>query len=157
MLNLNEIGISDWEERKTMRVIVPAAMLGQTIHHGVSRNVKHISVIACLSTAGESILHYIMTLPNSPTVQEHLNKQGVRFGSDFALKLTRILTSTLASSSPISEPSAYHILFGVLKRCPRYEMPFDENNATVNVITKVYHDFTQTIVQCNVCRAFRAL
>jgi hypothetical protein len=28
-------------------------------------------------------------------------------------------------------------LFGVLKRCPTYQLPFDENNATVKVITKV--------------------
>jgi hypothetical protein len=41
-------------------------------------------------------------------------------------------------------------LFGVLKRCPRDELPFDENNATVKVITKVYHDFTQTMARPNV-------
>jgi hypothetical protein len=41
-------------------------------------------------------------------------------------------------------------LFGVLKRCPRYELPFDENNATVKVITKVYHDFTQTMARPNI-------
>jgi hypothetical protein len=34
MFNLDEIGISDWENLKTQRVIVPAAILGQTIHHG---------------------------------------------------------------------------------------------------------------------------
>jgi hypothetical protein len=48
-------------------------------------------------------------------------------------------------------------LFGVLKRCPRYELPFDENNATVKVITKVYHDFMQTLAQPNIWRAFCAL
>jgi hypothetical protein len=41
-------------------------------------------------------------------------------------------------------------LFGVLKRCTRYELPFDENNATVRVITKVYHNFTQTIARPNI-------
>jgi hypothetical protein len=48
-------------------------------------------------------------------------------------------------------------LFVVLKRCPRYECPFDENNTTVNVITKVYHDFTQTMARPNVWRTFRSL
>jgi hypothetical protein len=33
-------------------------------------------------------------------------------------------------------------LFRLLTRCPRYELLFDENYATVKVITKVYHDFT---------------
>jgi hypothetical protein len=64
VVNLDEVGISDWEDRKTKKVIARAAkrswhlaMFGQTIHHGVSRNVKHISVIVCLQDAGESLLH----------------------------------------------------------------------------------------------------
>jgi hypothetical protein len=48
-------------------------------------------------------------------------------------------------------------LFGVLKRCPRYELPFDENNATVKIVTKVDHDFTQTMALSNVWGAFGAL
>jgi hypothetical protein len=48
-------------------------------------------------------------------------------------------------------------IFGVLKRCPRYELPFDGNNATVKVIPNVYHDFTQTMARANVWGAFRAL
>jgi hypothetical protein len=46
---------------------------------------------------------------------------------------------------------------GDLKRCPRYELPFDENNATDKVITKVYHDFTQTMARPNVWGTFWAL
>jgi hypothetical protein len=47
--------------------------------------------------------------------------------------------------------------FGVLKGCPRYELLFDDGNATATVITKVYHDFTHTMAPFNVWRAFRAL
>jgi hypothetical protein len=42
------------------------------------------------------------------------------------------------------------ILFGVPKPCPMYELPFDGDNATAKGITKVYHDFTQTIVPVSV-------
>jgi hypothetical protein len=72
VFNLDEIGISDWEHGKTKKVIALPAMCGQTIHHGVSRNEKDISVIACLSAARESLPHDIVTSHNSPTVQEHL-------------------------------------------------------------------------------------
>jgi hypothetical protein len=41
-------------------------------------------------------------------------------------------------------------LFAVLKRRTRYELPFDDDNATVKVIMKVYHDFTQTMARPNV-------
>jgi hypothetical protein len=47
--------------------------------------------------------------------------------------------------------------FGVLKPCPRYELPFDDDNATVKVITKQYHDFTQTMARPNVWGTFRGL
>jgi hypothetical protein len=39
--------------------------------------------------AGESLLHYIITSQNSTTIQEHLTKQYVRFGRDFALKFNQ--------------------------------------------------------------------
>jgi hypothetical protein len=48
-------------------------------------------------------------------------------------------------------------LFRVFNRRPRYELPFDDDNATVNFIVKVSHDLTQMIVPINVWRAFRAL
>jgi hypothetical protein len=51
VFNLDEVGISDWEDRKTTRVVVPAALFGQMIYHGVSPKVKHISVIVCMSAA----------------------------------------------------------------------------------------------------------
>jgi hypothetical protein len=53
MFNLDEVGISDWKDHKTKKVIALPALLRQTIHRGLSRNVKNISVIACLSAAGE--------------------------------------------------------------------------------------------------------
>jgi hypothetical protein len=40
-------------------------------------------------------------------------------------------------------------LFGVLKRHPRYELPFDQNTAPVKVIMKVYHDFRQIMIEQN--------
>jgi hypothetical protein len=58
------------------KVIVLIATVGQAIHHAVSRNVKHTSVIACVSSAEISLFPYVVTSQNSPTVHEHLNKQG---------------------------------------------------------------------------------
>jgi hypothetical protein len=51
--------------------------------------VKHFSVIACFLAAGESLLHHTVTWQDSLTTQAHLKKQGVRFGSDFALKFNQ--------------------------------------------------------------------
>jgi hypothetical protein len=58
-LNLDEVGISDWEDRKTRRVVVPATMV-----------------------ARRYIMPYIVTSQNSSPVHEQLRKQGVLFGRD---------------------------------------------------------------------------
>jgi hypothetical protein len=47
--------------------------------------------------------------------------------------------------------------FGLLKRYPGYELPFDGDNTTVKVMMKVSHDFAQTMVQSNVWGSFWAL
>jgi hypothetical protein len=73
--NLDEIGILDWEHRKIKKVIVPAAKFGQ--------------MIACVLAAGASLLPYIVTSPNSSTVQEHLKKQSGSFRQDFTLQFNQ--------------------------------------------------------------------
>jgi hypothetical protein len=47
--------------------------------------------------------------------------------------------------------------FSVLKRRPRYELPFDDQKATIKFIMKVYHDFKQTMVKPNIRGAFQAI
>jgi hypothetical protein len=60
VFNLDEVGLSEWEDRKDKRVIVPMKMDSQTIHHRASRNVKHISIITCITAGGESLTPYIV-------------------------------------------------------------------------------------------------
>jgi hypothetical protein len=184
-LNLDEDVILDWEERKTKEGIVTTTILGQTIHHGVSRRVKHISVIACFSAAGESLLPYIVASQNSSTVEQHLKKQGVRVGRDLPLTFNQkpyfnagiflayirtILLQYIDSRrgfAVLAQETAVFLmedcsildltLFGVFKRCPRYELPFDGSHATVKVIEKVYHNLTQTMARPNVWGTFLAL
>jgi hypothetical protein len=50
-----------------------------------------------------------------------------------------------------------NIIFDVPKRCLRHELPFDDDNAIVKVIMKVYHDFTRTMIWPNVWETFYAL
>jgi hypothetical protein len=86
VFNLNEVGISDWADRKTRKAIALATMHGEIIYHGISRIVKHISMIACISAAGESLTPYMITSQDPASVREQLKKHGVRFGTDCVLK-----------------------------------------------------------------------
>jgi hypothetical protein len=60
-------------------------MSEQTMHQKVNRNLKHVSVIACVSAVGEKLIPYVVTSQDSVLVREQLKKRGVRFGTDFIL------------------------------------------------------------------------
>jgi hypothetical protein len=86
VFNLDEVGVSEWEDRKDRKVVIPRALSGQTIYHRVSRNLKHISVITCISTAGKSLTPYIVTSQDSESFCRKLIIRGVRLGVDRVLR-----------------------------------------------------------------------
>jgi hypothetical protein len=86
VFNLDEVRTSQSEDRRLTNVIVPLSARGQRIHHTMNRELKHVSLIACVSAAGESLTPYIVTSQDSRTVRERLKKHRVRFGTDFILR-----------------------------------------------------------------------
>jgi hypothetical protein len=56
------------------------------IRHKINQNLKHVSVIMCISAAGESLTPYIMTSQDLLPARENLKKRDARFGTDFSLK-----------------------------------------------------------------------
>jgi hypothetical protein len=58
VFNLGEIrvGVSEWEDRKSKKIVVPTSIGSQTIHHGVNRNLKHITVIKCIAASLEHVI-----------------------------------------------------------------------------------------------------
>jgi hypothetical protein len=59
--NRDEVAVSEWEDRKSKKIIVPIAMGSQTIHHGVNRNAKQIAVTTCVAASGEHAIPYTTT------------------------------------------------------------------------------------------------
>ena len=86
VFNLDEVGISEWEDRVARRVIVPRSMSTQTIHHGVHRNLKHISVLCCVSAAGESMTPFMVSSQVNDSVINGLKVEGFRMGLDLILE-----------------------------------------------------------------------
>jgi hypothetical protein len=72
VLNLEEVGISEWEDRAPRKVIVPLSMADQTIHQGVHRNLKHMLTICCVSAAGESLTPFVVSSQVTDKVIETL-------------------------------------------------------------------------------------
>jgi hypothetical protein len=88
VFNRNEVGLSDWEiaRREKLWYRRSWAAKRSMIHHGISRKVKYIAVIACVSAVGESLVPDIITSQDFPSVREQLKKHGVRFGTDLMMK-----------------------------------------------------------------------
>jgi hypothetical protein len=74
VFNLDEVDISDWEDRKTRTIVAVPTRAGHMIYHEISRNAKRISVIICVSTSGKSLIPSISTLYDFSSVRESLKK-----------------------------------------------------------------------------------
>jgi hypothetical protein len=48
VFDLDEMGMSEWEDRKPKKVIVLKTIAGEAMHHRVLRGVKSIPIIACI-------------------------------------------------------------------------------------------------------------
>jgi hypothetical protein len=86
VFSLDEIDISDWEDRAPRKVIVLVAMTDQTIHHSVRRNLKHMSMICCVSAAGEPLTPFVVSSHLNDDVIETLKIEGFRMGMDMVLE-----------------------------------------------------------------------
>jgi hypothetical protein len=63
--NLEETGCSDWEERKACGGIIPASLRHNKIHFGVTRRVKHQTMLVCINAAGDALCPLIATSDRS--------------------------------------------------------------------------------------------
>jgi hypothetical protein len=53
IFNIDECGFSDWETRKEMPVIIPAETQGTALHYPINRQIRHQTLICCITTAGD--------------------------------------------------------------------------------------------------------
>jgi hypothetical protein len=60
VFNLDEVGFSDWEDRKPRTVIVPPSVSPDDVYHPVSRKYRHSTLLACVSAAGDALTPMII-------------------------------------------------------------------------------------------------
>jgi hypothetical protein len=61
VFNLDEIGISEWEDRVERKAIDPWVMKGQPIFHGIHRELKHISVVIYISAGIDHLATFLVS------------------------------------------------------------------------------------------------
>jgi hypothetical protein len=72
--------MSEREDRKVKKVVVPVIADTQTIHHRVSGNLKHISIVTGISAGGPYLTPYIVSSQISGSVQQAPADTGFQFG-----------------------------------------------------------------------------
>jgi hypothetical protein len=86
VFNLDEVGVSEWEDRKPKRVVISTSVIGQTIHHGVNRNPKHVTIVTCVAASGEHLIPYLITPQDSPALHDDLERHGIEFDRHLTIK-----------------------------------------------------------------------
>ena len=61
VLNVDELGSSEWEERRPFKVFVKRETERKIIEHPVSRKISHMTLLACISCSGNSLTPLIIT------------------------------------------------------------------------------------------------
>jgi hypothetical protein len=86
IFNLDEVGISKWEDKVETKVIGPSAIAGQTTFLSVQGNLKHISIITCISVTGEHMTSFMICSRLNGTVKKLLRLRGFRLGIQLILR-----------------------------------------------------------------------
>ena len=83
IFNLDEVGLSEWEERKIRKVIVPKSVDKSNVFHQVSRKVNHISLLVCVSAAGDALTPLAIIKQKIPS---KLKTKAVRLDEDIMIR-----------------------------------------------------------------------
>jgi hypothetical protein len=86
VFNLGEVEISDWEDRKPKKVVIPITVSAHNIHHRISRNVKHMSIVTWISGDGACLTPYVITSQDSAALHRAIEATGMQIGKQLILK-----------------------------------------------------------------------
>jgi hypothetical protein len=79
VFNLDEVGSSDWEDRKTRKLIIPSSVDSHTIFHPVTRRFKHMTLLVCISAGGDALCPLLITAQALP---QDVCDDALRLGED---------------------------------------------------------------------------
>jgi hypothetical protein len=68
VFNLDELGSADWDDRKAKKVIAPAGVPREDVHHPLSRRHRHTTLLACVSASGDALIPLLITGSPIPRV-----------------------------------------------------------------------------------------
>jgi hypothetical protein len=61
IFNIDESGLSEWDERKAKAILIPIEARRTTLHYPVSRKIRHQTFVCCLTAAGDAYCPLVLS------------------------------------------------------------------------------------------------
>jgi hypothetical protein len=83
VFNLDETGVSECEDRKSKKVVIPMDMKDRLIRDKVRNTIDHLTVLTCVPASGDALFPIIVT---SRKVPDDIYRGGYHPGKDFLIE-----------------------------------------------------------------------
>lgn len=83
--NIDETGLSDWEERKSKTVVVPTELAKNKLNYPIDRRNKHVTLVVTISAGGDA--YFPMAITSDPTLDQIFDL-GIRRDTDLILQVS---------------------------------------------------------------------
>jgi hypothetical protein len=87
IFNLDETGLSDWEERKTKPVIIPSHASSSNLHYETDRAIRHHTSPCCVSASGDAYSPFLIA-PHPKA--RRIFEKGIRGNIDLKLEIRQV-------------------------------------------------------------------
>jgi hypothetical protein len=84
IVNIDESGFSDWEERKPKSVVIPTEARAVTLHYPANRQIRHQTLVCCVTAAGDA---YCPLLLSAQAVARDVFHHRIREGIDLRIEI----------------------------------------------------------------------
>jgi hypothetical protein len=76
IFNLDETGLSDWEEQKMKPVIILSHASSSPLHYPIDRAIRHHTLLYCVSASGDAHSPFLITpLPKGPRILRRVSER----------------------------------------------------------------------------------
>jgi hypothetical protein len=91
ILNIDECGFSDWEERKPKPVLIRRSAQGIALYYPVNTSIRHQTLVCCITPAGDAYCPLLVTSDGSA---RHIFNHGPRDRIDLPVEIAASLYVT---------------------------------------------------------------
>ena len=86
--NIDKTGLSNWEERKPKKVVIPKELENEKINYPINRGNRHITLVVTISAGGDA--YFPMAVTSDPSLEKVFDL-GIRRNTDLIFEVSNSL------------------------------------------------------------------